>query len=642
MSNSPSRGLSNKARKNKRKSAETNKKQKDMRRTIRQHELFKNIKPKQKYIFYSDYFEIDGKYATILTVMHNNDSDDGMGYFWGINLIPRNIDPKVTIRKIEHVKRMPESWVETHQGRAEGLLNNQAGETERDGSLTARQRLSKRQQGLLDIANDLMNGSSYLRVAFRLFVKAPTLELLDDTVNKINRQYKDRFDTVFATPYVGEQRREMSALLGKVDNKMGKNFMFTSAEFSGSYSLVTRGIEDPRGEYIGQMEGDVNNSAVLMDIDNYESHVVIAGDKKAASLSQWDFKGERGSDIWGIKLGMNALLRNKRVVHLVLNRSNVAGIGVPLPEITAKVDMTRGDINPFEMFGRPEDEMSIFPAHIEKMRLMVEQLSPEDDTHRKSRIGGALSELLTQFYVDRNMWRHNAQHNRDQIRIVGVPHEDVPKLNVFATYVEQAHKAQIEANKHDPETLSAYGRLREIFRDMLSNNNDLFETTTSSVIDEAAVSHRVIYDFSSLIKRGRGLMMAQFVNALSYAVGSLEEGDLVVLHGAEYLTAPIRQYVRDQFDTLGSHGVRVAFIYGSIDSMLNDVDLNQFDRADYTILGGMTKTDIEKYQKLMVEEVPVSLRSLLEHKERHRFYLRRGFDNIVFASDIQMGMDHQT
>ena len=177
---------------------------------------------------------------------------------------------------------------------------------------------------------------------------------------------------------------------------------------------------------------------------------------------------------------------------------------------------------------------------------------------------------------------------------------------------------------------------------MLSNNNDLFETTTSSVIDEAAVSHRVIYDFSSLIKRGRGLMMAQFVNALSYAVGSLEEGDLVVLHGAEYLTAPIRQYVRDQFDTLGSHGVRVAFIYGSIDSMLNDVDLNQFDRADYTILGGMTKTDIEKYQKLMVEEVPVSLRSLLEHKERHRFYLRRGFDNIVFASDIQMGMDHQT
>lgn len=640
MSETPSRGLGSLVKKNKRKEKEDKQKSKQLNRTIRQFPLFRAIKPKQKYEFKSDYFEIDGSYATILTVLHHQDSDDNLGHFWGINLIPRNIDASVSIRKMEHVSRMSESWIESHQGRAEGLLNNQANETERDGSLTARQRLNKRQQGLLDIANDLMNGSSYLRVAIRLFVKAPSLDMLDDAVNKINRQYKDRFDTVFAAPYVGEQRRELSTLLGKIDEKMGRNFMFTSAEFAGSYSLVTRGIEDPRGEYIGQMEGDVNNSAVLMDIDKYDSHVVIAGGAKAQSLSNWDFGGARGVDVWGAKLGMNALIRNKRVVHLVLNRAHIDQIGVDLSDITSNVDMTRGDINPFEMFGTHEDELSIFPAHLEKMALMVEQLQPMGTARDTSRITSELKKVLNDFYVDKRMWARNAQHNRDALRIVGVPHEQVPKLPIFQSYLDKEYKAQVDSPNKDNEVMHSYGFLRGVFQDMLDSNGDLFNTTTSTIIDRAAVSNRVIYDFSALQKRGNGLMMAQFVNALSFAVGTLNEGDLVVLHGAEHLSPRIKQYVREKFDALNDNGVRIAFIYASIDKMIEDVGFNRFEQADYTLLGGMVKTTISAYEQAIGQEVPISLRTLLNHREKYRYYLRRGFDNIVFASDLQMGFKH--
>lgn len=637
MSESPARGLGNLVKKNKRKEKEAKQKEKQDQRTIRQHPLFRSIKPKQKYEFRSDYFEIDGAFATILTIMHHQDSDDNLGYFWGINLIPRNIDASVSIRKMEHVSRMSESWIESHQGRAEGLLNNQANETNRDGSLTARQRLNKREQGLLDIANDLMNGSSYLRVAMRLFVKAPTLEMLDDAINKINRQYKDRFDTVFAAPYVGEQKRELSTLLGKIDDKMGRNFMFTSAEFAGSYSLVTRGIEDPRGEYIGQMEGDVNNSAVLMDIDKYDSHVVIAGNARAQSLSNWDFKDARGVDVWGAKLGMNALLRNKRVVHLVLNRANINDIGIDLSDITSNVNMNQGDINPFELFGNREDELQIFPAHLEKVALMVEQLSPYENDHQGAIIKGKLKEVLNDFYVDSRLWARNAQKNRDALRIVGIPHDEVPQLPLFTAYLDMQYTAQIKATSKDPDVVKAYSFLRTVFQDMMDTNGDLFNTTTSTIIDQAAVSNRVIYDFSSLLKRGRGLMMAQFVNALGFAVGSLGEGDLVVLHGAEHLTEGIKQYVRDKFDELNDNGVRAAFIYTSIDKMIDDVAFNQFTHADYTLLGGMGKTTIRAYEQAIGHEVPVSLKTLLDHRERYRYYLRRGFDNIVFASDIQMG-----
>lgn len=642
MSVSPARGLSGLVNKNKRREKENEQgKGKKENLRIRDYPFFKSIKPKSKFLFRSDYFQVDNTYATILTVMHHKGSDDNLGYFWGIHLIPRNIGSGVSVRRLENVGRMSESWVDQHQGRAEGLLNNQASETQKDGSLTARQKLSKQQQQLVDIAHDLMNGSSYLRVAIRLLVKAPTLEALDDAVNKINRQYKDRFDTVFAAPYTGEQKRELSNLLNKVEGKMGRNFMFTSAEFAGNYSLVTRGIEDPSGEYIGQMVGDVNNSAVLMDIDQYNSHVVIAGKGPAKTLSNWDFGGQRGVDVWGAKLGMCALLRNRRVVHLVLNRAKISQIGIDLSDITSRVDMTRGDINPFEMFGDAADELSIFPAHLHKMELMVEQLQSMGDKGTKARIVGELRDVLTRFYVDKRMWERDAQNRRDKISIVGIPHNEVPKLPEFLAYLDQAYKAQVKSRNKDPKVMDAYGFLRTVFRDMLDSHGDLFNTTTSNKIDRAKVSNRVIYDFSELLKRNRGVMMAQFVNALGFSVGNLSEGDVVLLHGAEQLDPGVKEYVSEQIDQLYDNGVRVVFIYSSIDRMIEDKGFNQFESADYTLLGGMTKSTVASYESTLRQEVPLSLKTLLEHRDPHRYYLRRGFDNIVFASDIQLGFSNQ-
>lgn len=633
----PSRGILNRVRKQKRQEEEQKQKT-STTGMIRNDPLFRALKPKSRFLFHSDYFQIDGSYATILTVMHQNGSDDNLGYFWGIQLIPRNIGNDVSVRRLEHVGRMSESWIDQHQGRAEGLLNNQANETNRDGSMTAIQRLSKRQQQLVDVASDLMNGSSYLRVAVRLLVKAPTLERLDDTVNKINRQYKDRFDTVFAAPYTGEQKRELAGLMNKVENKMGRNFMFTSAEFAGSYSLVTRGIEDPTGEYIGQMEGDVNNSAVLMDIDRYESHVVIAGRAEAQTLSGWDFKGQRGVDVWGAKLGMCGLLHNRRVVHLVLNRAKIPKIGIDLSDVTSAIDMTRGDINPFELFGSKENELTIFPAHLEKMYLMVEQLQPMTDDKR-ARIKGALQEVLNEFYVDKRMWVRNAQKHRDALRLVGIPHEQVPRLPEFQAYLDMRYHEQVQARNKDPQVMDAFGFLRTAFRDMMDSNGDLFNTTTSHVIDRAKVSSRVVYDFSSLLKRNRGVMMAQFVNALGFAVGNLTEGDVVILHGVDQLASGVKRYVKDQLDQLNDNGVRVVYIYNSIEKMIDDRAFNQFESADYTLLGGMTKPTIDLYEQTLKQDVPIALKTLLEHKEKYRYYLRRGFDNIVFASDIQMGFD---
>lgn len=608
-------------------------------RLVREHPLYREIKPRGKLLFFSDYFQVDDTYCTILTVMHNDGSDDDLGYFWGIQLIPRNLGAGVSVRRIEHVARVPESWIAQNQGRAEGLLKNQENETERNGSFSALKRLNKRQQQLLDVANDLVAGASYLRVAIRLVIKAPSLKVLDDAVQKINRQYKDRFQTIFAQAYTGEQRYELSTLFQKVDNKLGRNFMFSSTEYAGSYSLVTRGIEDAAGEYVGQMVGDVNQSAVLLDIDNYKSHVVLAGSTVCRSLSEWDFHEQRGVDVWGAKLGMSALVNNHRAVHLVLNRAHIADLGVDLSDITAEVNMTRGDINPFELFGETEHEVSIYAAHLEKLCLMVEQLQPMEASKRAI-IRGLLNETLNQFYIDKRMWVHNAQHHRESLRLVGIPHEQIPRLPEFLTYINMRYKEQINAKNKDPDVLAAFGFLNTAIRDMLDTHGDLFNTITSDMIDRASTASRVVYDFSSLLKRSRGVMMAQFINALGFSVGHLRKGDVVVLHGVDQLAPTVKTYVREQIDQLEDNGVRVVFIYKSVENVLEDKLFNHFETADYTLFNvGMTQSVVSMYEDTMKQEVPYALKQELLNRDPLRYYIRRGFDNIVFANDVQMGFD---
>lgn len=608
---------------------------------IKDAPFFRAIKPKEHYKFFSDYFKVDDQYGTVLTILHTEGADDKLNYFWGISLIPGDLDSDISVRRLTQVARKSESWVMQHQGKAEGLLGSSEQQVQRDGSFSSRARYNKKQQGLMDIANELMSGASYLHVGMRLLIKAPTLNKLDDAVERINRQYMDRFDTLHAEPYIGEQRNELSNIMRGMDTKQGKNFMFTSTEFAGNYDLVTHGIEDPRGEYLGQMKGDVNNSAVIMDLDRYESHVVLAGENRGQTLSRLPLNNEMGVDVWGAKLGMSALMNNRRVVHLVLNGSDVSNIGVNLDNVTANVSMDGGDINFLEMFGEQEDELSIFPAHLQKIVLMAEQIF-ESDSRVRAIIQGSLQDVLTEFYIDKGMWIENAQRHRDRLRLVGIPHTEVPRLPEFRAYLDMRYKAELnKGTSQDSEMVNAYNTLLQVFSTMLSNNGDLFNTHTSNVIDRAATAQRVIYNFSSLIKRGRGVMMAQFINALGFSVGNLGSGDVVFIHGADMLDPDIRLYVREQLDLLRSEGVRVVFIYTNIENMVDQHEFNRFDQADYTILGPMSESVLKKYEKQMAQEIPLALKGMLVQRSNVQYYLRRGFDNLVFSKDIQLGIDSE-
>ena len=591
------------------------------------------LKPKELYVFHSDYFEIDNSVATILAYFHADGAADNFGPFWGINKIPMGLSEDITTIVFVGVSKMSEGWIQSHQTKAEGIAAMDSNETARSGTRTSVAQTSKKVRDMETIANELLGGAAYLNLQTRLMVKAPTVEKLDYALEAIDRLYKDRFGTVDVAAYGGEQRAELSRLFALNEKKIGKGFYFTSTELAGAYSLVTHGLEDPGGEYVGYMVGDVNNSAVLFDVDQYEHHTVIINENYHEKLGRVHV-----SDMWGSKLSQSALLNNHKVVHILMNGCDMDKLGPKFETMTYKIDMHHGAVNMFEMFGDAKDEMSIFPSQMQKLILMAEQAYETTESDR-SIIRGSLEEFATKFYVDRKMWYENAKEHRDRIRVVGIPHNEVPRLQEFVAYLEMGYKQQTMSEARDPTKLTAMNILALTFRNMLSSNGDLFNTITSDAIDGVRKGRRVLYDFGNLMMRGKGVAMAQLVNIIGFAVGNLGLGDTVILHGTNLIDDGVKDYIDSQFSHLFAKGGRVVYSYDSTDAMLADKQFCHFDKADYTIFGNMTDTAVAEYQSLLGQEIPPDLASLITNKSDSVCYIRRGFDNVVFKQDLALGVN---
>lgn len=600
------------------------------------------IRPREGYKFHSDYYMVDGKYVTIRDYFHTEGATDNFGPFWGINRIPQGLDQRVKIFVFEQVERMSEGWISSHESQAEGISNMGENEARDAGTNKTRGIAAKRTEDLAIVSRELQDGSAYLHVHWRLMIQAPSLEILDDSVGKIDRMYMDRFATLNVAPYQGRQREELSNLFARNSRKIGHGFYFTSKEFAGDYSLVTHGLEDKTGEFVGNMVGDVNNSAVLFDVDGYRHHIVVANDNYNEAMGRVHIP-----DMWGSKISQAAMLNNHKVVHIILDNCNLDNpnkegvLGPEFKSICYHIDMNHGDVNMFEMFGDVNDELAVFAMQMQKLILMAEQAYETNDSDRAI-IRGSLEQIATKFYIDNRMWFENAKSHRDKLRVIGIPHEQVPKLEMFVSYLDMEYKAIVNQTARDEEKVHALNVLSTTFKNLLSNNGDLFNTTTTSVIDGAKTGIRTVYDFSQLMFRGEGVAMAQLVNIIAFAVGNLGYGDVVIIHGAEFIDDGIKPYVKRQLDKLFDKGGRVAYLYNKTDEMIKQKEFNEFDKANYTIFGNMTETTVKNYQKALAQDIPVDLQRLITNKSDSICYIRRGYDNVVFRQQLYLGLpDHR-
>ena len=613
---------------------------------FKDNKFLDDIRPKEGYCFRSDYFEIDDKYAKIVTFVNKGSSKKTLPIFWGINLIPQGVQQDVTIVLLKSVDRMTDAWIEDHQQTADNVTSFNENETKKSTDRKAKHEAEHKSTDIDVIAKELMDGASYLNIHFRLMIKANSLDSLEKAEAAVMRWYSNKFATLKIEPYEGRQRRELGTLLAPNVLKNGKGFYMTSTELAGNYNLVTQGLSDPTGSFLGNMEGDVNNSGVLMDIDDFSSHIVIAGDKKIKKLNK-----QFMSDMWALKLSNATIMNNNRVIHLVLNGVDLENIGmkrqdgsfIDLSPLTSKINMNSGDVNPLEVFGSIDyetgtapDELTAFSSHVKKLTLMLKQLRKSSD---QEIVDGYMSRVINEYYVMEQMWLRNAKEHREDLRILGLPHISYPRLSSMVQTLERMHKAELEkGDRRDPNDLKAVNLIKSTFESLLNTDGDLFDVYTNDVIDNAEYSKRVIYDFSSLRDRGVGLAMAQLVNVLDFATRRIQDGDLLVIHGVEFISDGVREYMSEVVDGIIARGGRIAYIYNNVEKMLDERSFNKFDSADYTALGYMSKSVFDRYIDILKQTVPETLINLVTSKQSDRFYVRRGTDNIVFGFDPKLSV----
>src|SRR5699024_5643233 len=102
--------------------------------------------------------------------------------------------------------------------------------------------------------------------------------------------------------------------------------------------------------------------------------------------------------LWGSKMSQACLLHNHRCIHLVLDDTDLDKLGPKFERLTFKLDLNKGDINMFELFGNRSEQLSLFPAQMQKLILMAEQAYEATDNDRAI-IRGSLEEIATKFYV---------------------------------------------------------------------------------------------------------------------------------------------------------------------------------------------------------------------------------------------------
>lgn len=604
--------------------------------TVAEYPTLMRIKPRERLVFHSDYWRVDERFATILMFVHESAAQDDFGAFWGVNRVGYGLGTDVTAVLLDQISRRGEHWVDEHLKSAESVSGLAAREAA-SGSSTAKSRNKATRAGhdIEEIAAEIVNGASYLEVHARMMLISPSLDALDLAVSKLERLYVDRFGTLSLGARHGRQRAELSSLLVPNAAKPGFSQGYTSTELAGSYSLVTNGLADPTGEYVGFMLGDVNTSAVLFDVGDFTNRVVAA-----AGLTEVAYPDQRtqlvaGAGLWGVKVSQSALVSGNRAVHVVLDGFPVAALGDDLSSLTSTIEMTRGEVNPLELFGRVEDELGLFPMHLDKLGLMVDQLYPLAEAER-SIVRSQLREILVQFYVDKDMWRRDARANRHQLRLVGLQHRQVPVLHDLTTYFESEYEKLANRRARDEEAMHAVSVLRGVFRDMLDSHGGLFDNTTAASFDRRDSSPRVIYELSGLASRGQGVMMAQLLNVIATAVAGLGQGDVLVLHGCERIEERVKPYLMQVMNDLRVRGGRVALLYRDTTAMLADVEVNRFESADWTIFGGMTALELNSYQERLGMEMPPDLQKLVEGAT-DRVHLRRGHVNVVFRPDLRLG-----
>lgn len=602
--------------------------------SVQQTASVKSLLCSKKLTDYGDYLRLKtgvGSYTYIKIVElvnKNSSANDDLGDMWGIKCIPDQFSDVNTVL-VDCVKPYTDAWVSKHRDVAEATVSSNYATQSDDGTITEYQKAADDVNDIQQIASELLSGAAYLDNAHYLIISSNKLK----NINSAIRQLQQSLSKQIAILSVGTAPMIQSYLLTSIMRSglagMPKakktHWSMPSSMYKGYYNLLSKSILDEEGEFIGQRMYDIFEAPVVFDFDLFIKNACIINNQKI----------ERNqtlipvSEYLTAKLEAASLVNGHRVVHINLTNFKTLTSGL-YPNITTSID-DKNRINPFEVFGSVETELSDFSSHIEKMCLLFKQLVANDPS-ALSIMTGNLASLLNEFYIDQGMWAADARNHRDRLRVIGISHDQVPMLRDFIPYLEERYKSA--SHSGDAQQISALNILRLTFNSLLDINGDVFDTTTSDIFDRHSSSHILQFDLAKLSRRSNQIAMAQLVNILSTACGNVRGGDVLIIHGVEIMPDDVFEFVQKELLKLNDIGGRYVLVYNDI----NERALSSASTSDYSIISRLTQKDVEYYASLFNAPFHEQMVSDLTNMLTSEVFIKRSLGGYANQSICQLDM----
>lgn len=593
--------------------------------------FLQEIAPLGNIKFYSDYFLTGINYGTILTFVADAGAVNSLPPMWGSRLIPVTKDESVTARLIVAFQTRPNSWVESRSAVASEVSETARREAEMANQALEANRNRKRSQDNRTATSEIAMGASYLDVTYKILLYAPTLDALKEATADLARRYQTRFGSARLTQNIGQQQDDYRNMLGPATTQLGHHDGFTSIEFAGFYPFVGKGWRDPAGDYVGLSVGDVNQTPVLYDANTTGNITLIGASGRAMMAGRDKPYSFSAQAAWQTYFVQSELMQGRNVYELVLNNEDPSRIGASLEESSGTVPMDKGMINPLQAFGEVKDELSAYAILKNKLKTMLKQLN--DDLTQDDLM--LFDDALDVFYIDQGLWAENPQDNRDRLRMVGLDdYTQIPRLKQLVVFMQGQYRIYAQGTatiSPNQDMAGGYKRLAGMIRSMQSSYGDLFDTYTT--FDDSGIrrKQRKIFPFAKLQQKGNDVLMAQFINILTYIIGELEKGDVLHIYGAEAITPGVWEYLKSQLTYLQDMDIKLVIGFNNVRDM---IDSPFFDLAETVVSGSMSTVDISKYGESVQGELPHQLIKEITDGNPKYYYLRRNTENIVFLLDL--------
>lgn len=612
--------------------------------------------PKTGYTSTASIIRSGNRYGTVFKVVNSYGMNRNQKLGWAVKMIPHvNVEG---VKGYLVTESKPFSQKEQSH-----IFKNVVPETEKTykvgdlGNVDSASDRRKRKARLQDFSDaSVLDGDNNLALDLNIFVLivSDNPDSIQTQVRKLGKTYGKEINGVKLMTVAGVQEEMFENLLLAVDGEES-DYTIMSTLYAGFDHALRKGLNDKRGLPIGELSDSYTKGQAFMALnESFKSKTLVAAHRESWVLG-YDTKLS-ASSLWGQLIANNAMMYGHKVYHLVLNGFRYYGdvakskFGCPpsLNKHIGYVDLSKGGLNPFQMFGDISNVHNIFNNNLEKLYQITYLASGRTLATAKN----DLTEMLREFYIDAKVWHRDAEEHPERTKVVGITRPETVKT--YGDFIRVLRR-KMDAVREDPNsTEKEKDNAKELYQTVegiLNTYEHLFNRTTTLPVHKDDNKLQWYYDVSHI--ENPDIREAQFINAFDYCTYSASENDIVMIHGMDKLSVETLQLLQDNLDRLSEKGVRLSYLFDTIGSgetrqkvpradvfNTDGILYQDFEQQfDYTILGTMSTRELASYEGKGRQNLNAELQNALIRDRPYQYQIRRTIDltsNIIAPANFMI------